>query len=184
MKGAYRGPRRRRARDAGLREVVYSAEQHLEFLSGFSKRKKLRKAQGQRQLAAKAREDKIEERRQQRELALTRRKLVDEEHERAVGEAREGKNDDAAEYDGDEAVERRVYACGKDLGFVSTVVAPLDDEPAFDRCLISEKRKTTSQRSEQAVASMSRKLQIKKQIQSRSPQSALKHARFSKRTRR
>mmetsp|Transcript_1954 Transcript_1954/g.3476 ORF Transcript_1954/g.3476 Transcript_1954/m.3476 type:complete len:166 (-) Transcript_1954:1509-2006(-) len=70
-------------------EVVYDASAHYEYLSGFSKRKKLRKLEGKKQAEKQLRELKIDKKKQERELAQQQRQLYqsamdhsdDSEHE-------------------------------------------------------------------------------------------------------
>ncbi|KAI0600506.1 nucleolar protein 12-domain-containing protein [Biscogniauxia sp. FL1348] len=136
-------PRKRKAqrRGGGVEEIKFDDEARVDYLTGFHKRKVQRAKQAQEQAAKKARQDKIEFRKQLRED----RKRQAEEHvqhvETMLKEARQagyidgGDDDDDGEGDsGDEA---------REWGGFQDVPAAQEDMVDHEEEYIDEERYTT-----------------------------------------
>lgn len=117
--------------------VVYSAEAHREFVTGFRRRKQQRRQQAQKLAAAKQKQERREERRQRRDfIRENRRKFLSDSDEDDVGNTESQVK--STEFEGVD-------------GTVTAIVQPMDLAPSIDLPKKDEAENLTKDKSSKVV---------------------------------
>jgi len=165
-------------------EVVYNEQDHIDYVTGFGKRKKQRREQAQQELKLKAKQVKKEEKKEQMKMVMEQRRLMNqanrrtgEEEEREGGEELDDGKPRSFEPETEEVdvIQQSVYQSGDGRGIVTATVSALD--PAWNVPIVKLNETKEHPRKVVAVKSGQRKKMAQEQL--KKPKKELKKSQRS-----